>query len=175
MKIKTDIPPREIAERLQAGEMSRRQFHQVLAAAGIAMVATPLVSRPALAAAADQGNYFTWGGYDIPELFAPYIEKHGEAPNFAAFGGAEEALTKLMGGFVVDVAHPCNADLPRWMASGLFRPIEVERLSNWGGRRTGSEESPGRGAGRRYLLRALGLGADFHHLPRGSLRPSGRR
>ena len=131
MKSKTDIPPREITERLQAGEMSRRQFHQVLAAAGIAMVATPLVSRPALAAAADQGNYFTWGGYDIPELFAPYIEKHGEAPNFSAFGGAEEALTKLMGGFVVDVAHPCNADLPRWMASGLFRPIEVERLSNW--------------------------------------------
>ena len=113
MKSKTDIPPQEINERLLAGDMSRRRFHKVLAAAGIAMVATPVVSRRALAAPADQATYFTWGGYDIPELFAPYIEKHGEAPNFAAFGGTEEALTKLMGGFVVDVAHPCNAGLPR--------------------------------------------------------------
>ena len=132
MKSKTDIPPQEINERLLAGDMSRRRFHKVLAAAGIAMVATPVVSRRALAAPADQATYFTWGGYDIPELFAPYIEKHGEAPNFAAFGGTEEALTKLMGGFVVDVAHPCNAGLPRWITSGLLQPFDLDQLSNWG-------------------------------------------
>jgi spermidine/putrescine transport system substrate-binding protein len=131
MKSKTDIPPQEINERLLAGDMSRRQFHKVLAAAGIAMVATPVVSRRALAAPADQATYFTWGGYDIPELFAPYIETHGEAPNFAAFGGSEEGLTKLMGGYVVDVAHPCNAVLPRWVASGLLQPFDLARLSNW--------------------------------------------
>ena len=89
MKRKTDISPREITERLQAGDMSRRQFHKVLAAAGIAMVATPMVSRRARAASSDQATYFTWGGYDIPEMFAPYIEQctakrptsqHSEAP-----------------------------------------------------------------------------------------------
>ncbi len=112
--------------------MSRREFHKVLAAAGIAMVATPMVSGPARAAPADQATYFTWGGYDIPEMFAPYIDMHGEAPNFASFGGTEEALTKLMGGFVIDVAHPCNAGLPRWISSGLFRPFDLDQLSNWG-------------------------------------------
>ena len=131
MKSKTDISPQEITERLQAGDMSRRQFNKVLAAAGIAMVTTPVVSRRALAAPKDQATYFTWGGYDIPELFAPYIEQHGEAPNFAAFGGSEEGLTKLMGGYVVDVAHPCNAVLPRWIASGLLQPFDLARLSNW--------------------------------------------
>ena len=131
MKSKTDISAQEITERLQAGDMSRRQFHKVLAAAGVAVVATPLVSRSALAAPADQATYFTWGGYDIPELFAPYIETHGEAPNFAAFGGSEEGLTKLMGGYVVDVAHPCNAVLPRWVASGLLQPFDLAQLSNW--------------------------------------------
>ena len=131
MKSKTDISPREITERLQAGDMSRRHFHKILTAAGIAMVATPLIPGRARAAASDQATYFTWGGYDIPELFAPYIEQHGEAPNFAAFGGSEEGLTKLMGGYVVDVAHPCNAVLPRWVASGLLQPFDLAKLSNW--------------------------------------------
>ena len=131
MKIKTDISPKEINERLLTGDMSRRDFHKLLAAAGVAVVATPMVSGRAQAAAADQATYFTWGGYDIPEMFAPYIEKHGEAPNFAAYGGSEEGLTKLMGGYVVDVAHPCNASLPRWVASGLIQPFDLAQLSNW--------------------------------------------
>ena len=84
------------------------------------------------AAAEDQGTYFTWGGYDIPEIFGPYQEKHGELPNFSIFGGTEEALTKMRGGFVVDVSHPCNAGLTRWAESGLFQPVDPSRLSNWG-------------------------------------------
>ncbi len=131
MKSKTDISPRELTDRLRAGDLTRRDFHKILAGAGIAMMTTPMLSRSALAAPADQGTYFTWGGYDIPEMFEPYIGMHGEAPNFASFGGSEEALTKLMGGFVVDVAHPCNAVLPRWIASGLFQPFDLARLSNW--------------------------------------------
>lgn len=116
---------------MREGKMSRRAFSQSLLAAGVGMMAVPLAGRKAAAAAEDQATYFTWGGYDIPELFVPYQEKHGELPNFSIFGGSEEALTKMRGGFVVDVSHPCNQALPRWVASGLFQPIDTGRLSNW--------------------------------------------
>ncbi|RKF16734.1 extracellular solute-binding protein [Roseovarius spongiae] len=113
------------------GKLSRRAFTRSLLAAGVALGAPLGGARRAMAAPEDQGTYFTWGGYDIPDLFQPYLEKHGELPNFAVFGGSEEALTKMRGGFVVDVSHPCNQALPRWIKTGLFQPIDPSRLSNW--------------------------------------------
>lgn len=111
--------------------ISRRRFQQLLGAAGVGLVASPLASRVAGAAAADQATYFTWGGYDVPEMFGSYIKKHGEAPNFATFGGSEEALTKMRTGYVVDVSHPCNQAIPRWVASGLFQTVDTSKLSNF--------------------------------------------
>jgi spermidine/putrescine transport system substrate-binding protein len=127
----SDMPAREMVERLLVGDISRRRFSQLLGAAGIGLVAQPVLSGRALAAAEDQATYFTWGGYDVPEVFGPYIAKYGEPPNFATFGGSEEALTKMRAGYVVDVSHPCNQAVPRWIASGLFQPLDTSRLSNW--------------------------------------------
>ncbi|MCZ4353533.1 extracellular solute-binding protein [Roseovarius aestuarii] len=115
---------------MREGKMSRRAFMRSLSAVGVGMATVPLTAPRALAAAEDQATYFTWGGYDIPELFGPYMEKNGELPNFAIFGGSEEALTKMRGGFVVDVSHPCNQAVPRWVATGLFQSIDTSRLSN---------------------------------------------
>jgi len=117
---------------MREGKMSRRAFTKSLLAAGVAVTAVPMGGRKAMAAAEDQATYFTWGGYDIPELFGEYQEKHGELPNFSVFGSSEEALTKMRGGFVVDVSHPCNQALPRWKASELFQPVDPTRLSHWG-------------------------------------------
>ncbi|MGI9387562.1 MAG: ABC transporter substrate-binding protein [Methyloligellaceae bacterium] len=114
------------------GDLSRRAFNKTLLGAGISLVATSFGSRMTQAAAADQATYFTWGGYDVPEMFGAYIKKHGEKPNFATFGGSEEALTKMRGGFVPDVAHPCNQAVPRWVATGLFQTADTSKLSNWG-------------------------------------------
>jgi spermidine/putrescine transport system substrate-binding protein len=119
-------------EAVRSRKLSRRAFSKSLLGAGVSIVAMPLVSRLANAAAADQATYFTWGGFDVPDIFGPYIEKHGEAPNFATFGGSEEGLTKMRGGYVVDVAHPCNQGIPRWVESGLFQTMDTSRLSNWG-------------------------------------------
>ncbi|MEM6340085.1 MAG: extracellular solute-binding protein [Pseudomonadota bacterium] len=116
---------------VREGKLSRRRFTKGLLAAGVAVTTTPLASKRAMAAPEDQATYFTWGGYDIPELFQPYEAKNGEMPNFAVFGASEEALTKMRGGFVVDVSHPCNAGMNRWIQSGLFQPIDTSRLSNW--------------------------------------------
>ncbi len=125
----------DVVDQLQtvrSGKLSRRAFSKILLAAGVGIVTVPLTSRIALGAAADQATYFTWGGYDVPEPFGDYFAKHGELPNFATFGGSEEALTKMRAGFVVDVSHPCNQGIPRWIASGLFQPVDTSRLSNWG-------------------------------------------
>jgi spermidine/putrescine transport system substrate-binding protein len=124
----------DIKEKLDAfrsGDLSRRDFNKALSAFGVSLVLAPVVSRTAAAAAADQATFFTWGGYDVPEFVGPYIKKHGEPPNFATFGGSEEALTKIRAGYVVDISHPCNQAIPRWVASGLFRTLDTSKLSNW--------------------------------------------
>ncbi len=127
-----EISHDELIDQIESGTLSRRRFNQYLGAAGISMVASPLLSQNSQAAPADQATYFTWGGWDIPELFPEYTEKHGESPNFATFGGSEEGFTKMRAGFVVDVAHPCNVEIPRWIESGLFQPLDTSKLSNWG-------------------------------------------
>ena len=126
---KSEISINELTDKLLSGTLSRRRFTQILGAAGVSMVMAP---QGALAAAKDQATFFTWGGYDNPDLFGPYIKKHGEPPNLATFGGSEEALTKMRAGYVVDVSHPCNQAIPRWVATGLFQPLDSSKLSNWG-------------------------------------------
>jgi spermidine/putrescine transport system substrate-binding protein len=121
----------ELTDGMMSGQLSRRRFHQILGAAGVSLVMTPVMSRMATAAAADQATFFTWGGYDDPAAFGPYIAKHGEPPNMATFGGSEEALTKMRAGYVVDVSHPCNSGIPRWVATGLFQTADTSKLSNW--------------------------------------------
>ncbi len=112
-------------------DINRRDLLQGLSAAGLAMVMTPAMSRIAGAAAADQATFFTWGGYDVPDMVGSYIKKHGEPPNFATFGCSEETLTKRLAGYVADVSHPCNQAIPRWVATGLFRTFDTSKLSNW--------------------------------------------
>ncbi len=121
----------DLIARMKNRDINRRDLLQGLSAAGLVMVMTPAMSRMAGAAAADQATFFTWGGYDVPEFVGPYIKKHGEPPNFATFGGSEEALTKIRAGYVVDISHPCNQAIPRWVASGLFRTLDTSKLSNW--------------------------------------------
>ncbi|MEJ1996091.1 MAG: extracellular solute-binding protein [Limibacillus sp.] len=112
-------------------ELSRREFSGLLSAVGVSLVMSPLASRKALAAPEDQATFFTWGGYDDNAFVKPYIDKYGEPPNFATFGGSEEALTKMRAGYVVDVSHPCNQAVPRWVATDLFRTLDTSKLSNW--------------------------------------------
>ena len=128
---KSKFSTNELTDGMMSGQLSRRRFHQILGAAGVSLVMTPVLPRMAGAAAKDQATYFTWGGYDVPEMFGPYIAKYGEPPNFSVFGGSEEALTKMRAGFVVDVSHPCNADIPRWVDTGLFQTVDTSKLSNW--------------------------------------------
>ena len=117
-------------KRIRNRDISRRDLNKVLASAGLATVAMPLTSRRSLAE--DQAIYFTWSGYDIPEIWPSYLEMHGEPPETPVFGDAEESFVKVRAGFVVDVMHPCSNNVPRWRNAGILQAIDVSRLSNWG-------------------------------------------
>jgi spermidine/putrescine transport system substrate-binding protein len=109
--------------------VDRRALNRSLAAAGLALVALPLV--PRRARAEEQAIYYTWAGYDVPEFWPAYVEKHGVPPEIPLFADNEEAFTKIRAGFVVDVTFPCSSMIPRWRDAGLLQPIDTARLSNW--------------------------------------------
>jgi spermidine/putrescine transport system substrate-binding protein len=119
----------EFRDRLAAGSLNRRELGQVLASVGLAAVTMPLV--PKGAEAEEQAIYFTWSGYDIPELFPAYIEKYGEGPQTPLFADNEETFVKMRAGFQVDVAHPCSFHTARWRDAGIIQAIDTSRLSNW--------------------------------------------
>ena len=121
----------ETIKRAAAGKLSRRQFNQLLGAAGVSLLATPVFTRPT-GAEEGQAFYFTWGGYDVPELLGYYQEKHGKLPDMAPYASSSEALTKVQAGFEVDVLHPCNTNVGIWIDEGVVQPIDTSKLSNWG-------------------------------------------
>jgi len=115
----------------QQGKLSRRAFAQALLAVGIVPVMSQVAPRRAAASGAGHATAFTWGGFDVPELYQDYLEKHGDSPDFAIFGAPEDGLTRLRSGFAADLIHPCMGNVPRWRSTGLFQPIDTSRLSNW--------------------------------------------
>ncbi len=118
---------RDTIKRLENRELSRRELGQAMAAVGLVSTVMPLTA----ARAEEQAIYFTWSGYDVPEIWPGYVEKHGVEPDCPVFGDAEESFTKVRSGFVVDVMHPCSNNVPRWRHAGVLQPIDTTRLSNW--------------------------------------------
>ncbi len=119
-------------DRLAAGRrVSRRELNAAMAGLGLATVAVPLAGGKARAAA-DVVEYFTWSGYEVPELHPSFVEKYGDGHVAGSFfGGEEEALSKLRTGFNTDVGHPCSYSVRRWVDAGVAAPIDTSRLSNW--------------------------------------------
>ena len=116
-------------ELLKRKGLTRREFHATLAKLGLGFGAVAAFGRPS--AAAGNLTVFEWAGYDVPELFPSYAEKYGGGPEFSLFGSEEEALQKMMGGFEVDLAHPCSYNVKRWREAGVAGPIDISRLSHW--------------------------------------------
>ncbi len=114
---------------VHASRYDRRAFNRHLASLGLIPVALPLARRSAFAAG--EMTYFTWAGYEIPELHPSYIETYGGSPDVTFFADEEEALQKLRNGFAVDVVHPCSTAVQRWFDAGVIRTIDPSRLAHW--------------------------------------------
>lgn len=124
-----DLEVNEFKDKLAAGKLTRRAFNRTLSAAGLALTTFPLLSRRA--SAAEQATVFIWGGYDVPEMYGKYLEKHGEMPNFALYGDGNESFQKVRAGFKPDVPYACSPAVPRWRDADLTQAIDTSRLSNW--------------------------------------------
>lgn len=120
----------ELLDGFGAGGLKRRNVLKGLAALGIGVTAIPFV--PGRATAAGQATYFTWEGYEIPELHGEYIKKHGASPDVSLFADEGEGYQKMRAGFTPDVAHPCSYNVKLWRESDLIQSIDTKRLSNWG-------------------------------------------
>jgi spermidine/putrescine transport system substrate-binding protein len=74
---------------------------------------------------------FDWAGYEDPEFFTAYTEKHGDEPTFSFFSDEEEAFQKLRAGFKADLVHPCSQSVPKWIEAGLIEPLDTSRIPEW--------------------------------------------
>lgn len=83
------------------------------------------------ATAADQLNYFTWSGYEVPDLQKEYEAAHPGGLAVTMFGDDDEAFTKVKAGFKPDIAHPCYDKLEHWKEAGLIQPMEKAKIKNW--------------------------------------------
>ncbi|MBM3586048.1 MAG: extracellular solute-binding protein [Alphaproteobacteria bacterium] len=119
----------EFQDRLYSGQLSRRRALGVLGSVGV--VATAF--KPGAARAAQVPLVFEWSGYEVPELYPPYVQKHGEEmmPEFSFFGTEQEMATKIRSGFRPAITHPCAESWGRIADAGLLKPIDTSRLSNW--------------------------------------------
>ena len=68
---------------------------KIMNAAGVVAASLTLMAGSALAQDPDL-VVFDWPGYEDPEFFGAYTEKHGAEPTFAFFGEEEEAFQKLL-------------------------------------------------------------------------------
>lgn len=129
MHVQRKLNVEKLLKKIRQGKISRREFVATAAAAGVAIVATPVGTAPARAAGSL--NYFTWSGYEVPELHQAYIDKHGGSPDYSIFASAEDGLVKIRGGYDPDLAHPCIDNVRKWFDSGILAPIDTSRLEHW--------------------------------------------
>jgi len=83
---KSDICINEFTDKIQSGQMSRRKFNQILGAAGVSLVMTPMMSHTAAAAAADQAPISPGAATTFPKCSGPTLPStasHPTSPHLA--------------------------------------------------------------------------------------------
>jgi len=119
---------RKVLDDLRHGRADRRTVSKAMASLGLATAVTPI------AASAEEGQmpvYFTWSGYEIPELHPPFVAKYGKPIDYSNFAGTTEAIQKMRAGYRPDLSHPCTEDMTIWTEAGVVAPLDTSRLSNW--------------------------------------------
>lgn len=119
----------DIKEMVDRRALSRRAFSKGLASMGLAAVTLGGMTRQA--SARERIKYFTWAGYEVPQLHPDYVKKYGTSPDTSFFADEEEAFLKIRAGFPADVAHPCSTSILRWYEAGIIKPFDTSKLRSW--------------------------------------------
>src|SRR6056297_1796507 len=87
-----------------------------------------VLSVPSLAQAQDL-LVFDYSGFEDPSFHQPFLDTHGDAPEFVFFGDEDEAFQRLLAGFRSDVTHICAGSVPRWEASGIIEAWDTAQIA----------------------------------------------
>jgi spermidine/putrescine transport system substrate-binding protein len=120
--------PSDLSSLIGDGKLTRRQFHKILASAGIVAAST----RSRLAQADQkQLEVFCWANYNLKEQYAPFLAKNPQAPSFSILTENDQARAKIRSGYHPDIVTPTENYVPFFVKDGLLDPIDVSKLSHW--------------------------------------------
>jgi spermidine/putrescine transport system substrate-binding protein len=75
-----------------------------------------------------------WSGYELPEFWGDFAEKHPDADvQWTFMGESAEVYAQLDSGEKIDLIHPCNQYWKLLVDEELVQPIDTSKLSNWSG------------------------------------------
>jgi spermidine/putrescine transport system substrate-binding protein len=142
------------AATVAAARLSRRSMLRAAAAVGAVGVASPFVSRRALAA--QEVNLYAWAGYFSDDLLKSFTDKTGIKANYTTYGTNDELLNTLRasGGSGHDLILPSVDRVPNYVEYDLVQPLDESKI-NWDGVEAsavkGSESTGGVVGGKRYM------------------------
>jgi len=122
---------------LAAHTITRRQLLKAAAAAGGAAVVVGRTgaahaARAHLAAESGALQVLDWAGYEVPQLYGPYLKKHpGEKPKFTFMTNEANALAKMQAGFRPDVVRPYVGYVRDFATSGFVQPWDPRLIPNF--------------------------------------------
>ncbi len=88
-------------------------------------------ARSQLAKESGRLQVLDWVGYEVKDLYAPYLKKYpGQKPKFTFMTNEANALAKMSAGLKPDVVRPYVGYVPDFADSGFFQPWDPKLIPN---------------------------------------------
>jgi spermidine/putrescine transport system substrate-binding protein len=114
--------------------LSRADLLRLAAAAGGAGVLTASGAEAALSRlTAESGKLLVldWVGYEVPQLYAPYLKKYpGQKPQFKYMTSETNALAQMSAGLEPDIVRPYVGYVRDFAESGFVQPWNSKQIPN---------------------------------------------
>ena len=112
-------------------KLNRRGLLKASAAtAGMSLLASPFLTRRAMAQGSGTVNIFAWAGYLNDEILNAFKEATGITPNYTPYGTNDELLNQLRanngGGF--DLIWPTVDRVPNYVEFDLIQPLDESKI-----------------------------------------------
>jgi spermidine/putrescine transport system substrate-binding protein len=113
-----------------ARSLTRRAILKSAGAAGVAVLATPMIVRNAFSSSGEL-NLFSWGDYIYPEMIDGFEKTTGIKVNLATYGTNDEVFNTIRasGGAGYDVINPSVTRTQQYMEFDLLQPIDEAKVS----------------------------------------------
>lgn len=108
--------------------LSRRRILTATAAAGVATLAGPFVSRSGLASSGEL-NFMGWAGYDFKAIFDGFTKQTGIKLNFVEQPDQDAMFAQAKAGGVgaYDMAEPTADRVPNWIEQDFIEAIDGQK------------------------------------------------